>query len=84
MEERLHYLCRLRFTGTEMFVVWHSGERDGFVRDEAGRLRAARFRYLSGALAPCFPTASHRSSITSVGLDGKVAGPDGPRMSRPA
>jgi len=41
MEERLHYLCRVRFDGIVIFVVWHSVERDGFVRDEAGRLRAA-------------------------------------------
>ena len=24
-----------------VFVAWYSGERDGFVRDDAGRLRAA-------------------------------------------
>src|SRR5208337_3699746 len=41
MEERFHYLCRVRFDGIVIFVVWHSVERDGFVRDEAGRLRAA-------------------------------------------
>ncbi len=41
MEERLDYLCRVRLRGTLIFVVWHSEERDGFVREEAGRLRAA-------------------------------------------
>jgi len=41
MEERLHYLCRVRLKEIVVFVVWHSGERDGFVRDKAGRLRAA-------------------------------------------
>ncbi len=39
MENRLHYLCRVRLNGTLIFVVWYSGDRDGFVRDEAGRLR---------------------------------------------
>ncbi len=42
MEKRLRYLCRVRLSGTLIFIVWHSGERDGFVRDEAGRLRAVR------------------------------------------
>ncbi len=41
MENRLHYLCRVRLNGTLIFVVWYSGEGDGFVRDEAGRLRVA-------------------------------------------
>src|SRR5271157_1951201 len=41
MEERLHYLCRVRLKEIVVFVVSHSGERDGFVRDKAGRLRAA-------------------------------------------
>jgi hypothetical protein len=41
MEDRLHYLCRLRLNGAVVFVVWYSGERHGFARDAAGRLRAA-------------------------------------------
>jgi hypothetical protein len=41
MEERLHYLCRVRLNGAVVFVIWYSGERDGFVRDDVGRLRAA-------------------------------------------
>ncbi len=42
MSEQRHYFCRLRLKGAEIFVVWYSGDRDGFVRDDAGRLRAAR------------------------------------------
>lgn len=41
MDERSHYLCRLRFNGAVIFVAWYSAERDGFVRDAAGRLLAA-------------------------------------------
>jgi hypothetical protein len=41
MEDRLHYLCRVRLNGAVVFVAWYSGERDGFARDDAGRLRAA-------------------------------------------
>ena len=41
MEDRVHYLCRVQLNGFVVFVVWYSGERDGFVRDAAGRLRAA-------------------------------------------
>ncbi len=41
MEDRLHYLCRVRLNGAVVFVVWYSSERDGFARDDAGRLRAA-------------------------------------------
>jgi hypothetical protein len=42
MEERRFYPCRLRLNGAEVFVVWYSGERDGFVRDDADRLLTAR------------------------------------------
>lgn len=38
MEERLHYLCQVRLNEALVFVLWYSGERDGFVRDEDGRL----------------------------------------------
>ncbi len=41
MEDRVHYLCRVRLNGLVVFVVWYSGERNGFARDDAGRLRAA-------------------------------------------
>jgi hypothetical protein len=42
MEERRHYLCRVRLNGTVTFVFWYSGDRDGFVRDDAGRLQVVR------------------------------------------
>src|SRR6266404_5596892 len=42
MEGRLHYICRVRLNGAPVFVVWYSGEHDGFLRDERGRLLAAR------------------------------------------
>lgn len=41
MDERLHYLCRVRLNGTFLFVLWYSGERDGLARDESGLLLAA-------------------------------------------
>jgi hypothetical protein len=41
VEERCYYLCRVRFRGAEVFVLWYSDDCDGFVRDEAGRLLAA-------------------------------------------
>jgi hypothetical protein len=41
MDERLHDLCRVRLNETVVFVVWYSGERDGFARNDAGRLRVA-------------------------------------------
>lgn len=41
MGERLCYTCRLRLDDAPLFVIWYSDERDGFVRDEEGRLRIA-------------------------------------------
>lgn len=41
IDEQSLYLCRLRFNATVIFVVWYSAERDGFIRDAAGRLLAA-------------------------------------------
>lgn len=41
MKDRDHYLCRVRLNEIVVFVVWYSGEPDGFARDDAGRLRAA-------------------------------------------
>jgi hypothetical protein len=41
MVEQSHYLCRVRLNGAVLFVVWYSGDRDDFVRDDDGRLRAA-------------------------------------------
>lgn len=41
MDERLHYPLRLRFSGAFIYVVWYNDERDGFVRDDAGRIQAA-------------------------------------------
>ena len=40
MDERLHYPLRLRFNGAFIYVVWYNDERDGFVRDDAGRIQA--------------------------------------------
>jgi hypothetical protein len=42
METRLHYICRVRLNGAAVYVVWYSGERDGFLRDERGRLLMTR------------------------------------------
>jgi hypothetical protein len=41
MEAARHYTCQLRLDGEMAFVVWYSGERDGFLRDAGGRLLTA-------------------------------------------
>ena len=38
MKARRGYPCRLRINQTELFVIWYSDERDGFVRDQGDRL----------------------------------------------
>lgn len=42
MTERRYYLCRVRFRGDVVFVVWYSDDRDGFLRDGGGRLVVGR------------------------------------------
>ncbi len=42
MKARRGYPCRLRLNGTVVFVIWYSDERDGFTRDEGGRLLVAQ------------------------------------------
>ncbi len=51
MEERLHYQCQLRLNETVVFVVWYSGERDGFLRDDSHRLLVARTPSALAAIA---------------------------------
>ena len=42
VKARLYYKCRLRLKATVMFVIWYTDDRDGFVRDEGGRLLVAQ------------------------------------------
>jgi hypothetical protein len=51
VEDCRHYLCRLRLNDANVFVVWYSSDRDGFVRSDGGRLlaRSAREALLADA-----------------------------------
>lgn len=62
MEDRLHYLCRVRINETMVFVLWFSGERDGFVRDEVGRL-------LTAATPETLTTVARSRDVSSVDCD---------------
>jgi hypothetical protein len=48
LENRRHYVCRVRFNTAIAFVVWYSGDSGGCLRDDDGKLLAA---HNLGALA---------------------------------
>jgi hypothetical protein len=42
--ERLHFPCRVRLSGADVFVIWYEDERNGIVRVPDGRLLVAASR----------------------------------------
>ncbi len=67
MEQRSHYPCRLRLHGAFVFLIWYSDDRDGFVRDHAGRLVIAGTpdALLTVASAKAYPWTSMTSPTTT-------------------
>jgi hypothetical protein len=42
LEERTHYVCRVRLDGVDRFVIWFADEVDGLVRSADGRVVRTR------------------------------------------
>jgi len=69
MEGRLYFVCRLRFHGSDTFVIWYQDERDGFLRTPDGRLLCAPTHEDIAATAAARGIAFDPDKITDYDFD---------------
>jgi hypothetical protein len=69
MEGRLYFVCRLRFHGSDTFVIWYGNKRDGFFRAPDGRLLCAPTHEDIAATAAASGIAFDPDKVTEYDFD---------------
>ena len=69
MGGRLYFVSRLRFQGSDTFVIWYGNERDGFFRAPDGRLLCAPTHEDIAATAAASGIAFDLDKVTDYDFD---------------